>query len=797
MGDISVIKRNGEKKLLDLNKISRRINIQAEGLTVDTLKIIQATVNGLYDGVTTVELDELASRTAASHSLEHTDYSKLASNICVSRLHKETLSSFCQTMVDLHQAGYINEHIYSLVKPYSSVEVRKKIDEKIDYSRDYLFDYFGYKTLEKIYLLKIDGRVYERPQHMYMRVALTVTNTLEEAFEYYDMLSLHKVSSATPIMINSGTINQQLSSCVLIMNKGDGLEELCDTYKDVARTSADAAGIGLCISNIRSKESKISSSGGQAAGILKQLKIYNEIARTYNQQGRRKGSFAFYLEPWHLDIEDFIDCTKKHGNEESRARDIFTSLWICDIFMRRIKENGEWTLMCPNEILKTTGYILHETYGEDFERKYLELEEMVKSGEMLGRVVKAQDLWLKICSSQIESGLPYIAFKDNANKKTNHQNLGTVKQSNLCIEIFQYTDVDTTAICTLTSFPVHKFFNIEEQIYDYEELGRCVYAAVRNLNNVIEKNKYSTAEGERGGKSQRAIGLGIQGLADLFAILDIPFFCDEAKQYNKNIAETIYYYALKASMELSKERLSNLDEDSRSDIKNWTYEGFEGSPFSQGILQFDMWGLTSSDLSGMYDWDTLKKDIMAYGVSNSLLTANMPTASSANLIGCNECFEPFTNNTYVRRVLSGEYSIVNKYLIKDLEEINLWNETIRTELVYSNGSVEFLRKYANEENYDRILHIINKYKVVWEHSMRDVIDYCADRAPFIDQSQSMNLFMAEPSSGKLTSMHFYSWEKGLKTGIYYLRTKSVDGISKRLGVSKNKNPMIECVGCSS
>jgi ribonucleoside-diphosphate reductase alpha chain len=685
-----------------------------------------------------------------------------------------------------------------------------KIDEVINHENDYNFDYFAWRSLQEMYLLKTpEGKVIERPQHMYMRVALWVTNTFDEAVEYYNSLSNQRISKATPIMINAGTRVPQLASCVLHYNNSDSREGLLKTLNDISTYSSDAAGIGLSMSNIRSKESRIKSSGGFAGGLLKYLKIVNESLRFFNQQGRRPGSAAIYLEPWHRDIMDLLEIKKNTGAEELRARDLFTALWIPDNFMRAVKDNEDWYLFCPNEIIKSGIKPLQECFGDEYEKNY---QKAVDLG--IGRKVKAQEIWSKIIESQVETGVPYLCAKDSANKKTNHQNIGVIKQSNLCNEIYQYTDEETTAICTLSSIVLKNF--IIDGKFDYKLLIEEVRKAVRALNNVIDKNNYSTQKGLKGGLEQRAIAIGTQGLADVFYLMDYIFTSEEAKSLNKNIFEAIYFAAITESNDLCKKGIRE------------PYKFFEGSPMSKGIFQFDMWGLDESDL--FLNWEKLKEEVKEYGVCNSLFTAQMPVASSAKITGSFEMTEPAHSALFNRRVVGGEIMIVNKYLINDFEKIGVWCEDLKNEIIMNEGSIQNINfnQYLDPEdkNYNkkvkRIEHLIPKYKTIWEISQRELIDMAADRAPFIDQSQSMNIYMANPTLSKITSSHFHSWEKGLKTLCYYVRTKAISTGAKHLAVdvSKIQKPKInvevpkvdysdmnlppkpegieiECFGCSS
>ena len=758
--------------------------------------------------ITTKELDKLVYEIAASYTGSHHDYSRLAASVAISSYHKETNDSFSQTMMELYKDGIINEKLIETIKEYGE----DTIDAVINHENDYNFDYFAWRSLQEMYLLKKpNGKVIERPQHMYMRVALWVTTNIADAFEYYKSLSNQLISKATPIMINSGTKVPQLASCVLHYNDADSRKGLLDTLTDISTFSSDAAGIGLSMSNIRSKESRISSSGGYAGGLLKYLKIVNESLRFFNQQGRRPGSAAIYIEPWHKDIIDLLDIKKNTGAEELRARDLFTALWIPDNFMRAVKNNSDWYLFCPNDIKNAGLKALQECYGDEYEEVF---NKAVSMG--LGKKVKAQDIWSKVIESQVETGVPYLCSKDNANKKTNHQNIGVIKQSNLCNEIYQYTDEETTAICTLSSMVLKNF--IKSGKFDFELLFTEVRKVVRSLNKVIDINNYSTEKGRKGGLEQRAIAIGTQGLADVFYLMDYIFTSEEARKLNKDIFETIYYAAIYESNQLCMNG------------KYEQYAFFKGSPMSQGIFQFDMWGVDETKLSGMWDWDKLKKSVSEYGVCNSLFTAQMPVASSAKITGSYEMTEPAHSAIFNRRVVGGEIMIVNKYLINDFEKIGIWSEDLKNEIILNEGSIQNINfnNYLDPEdkNYNkkvkRIEHLIPKYKTIWEISQKQLIDMAADRAPFIDQSQSMNIYMSNPTLSKITSSHFHSWESGLKTLCYYVRTKAISTGAKHLAVdiSKKDKPRVtpeppkvdytnmnlpprpensdfECFGCSS
>jgi ribonucleoside-diphosphate reductase alpha chain len=806
MMSLRIKKRDGEDASFNPQKIYNRIKRAAKGLNVNSDEIFIKVITSVpTEGlITTKELDKLVYEIAAAYTGSHHDYSRLASSVAISSYHKETKDSFSETIMELYNIGVVNEKLIEIMNNYG----HENIDAVINHENDYNFDYFAWRSLQEMYLLKTpQGKVIERPQHMYMRVALWVTNTFEEAVDYYKSLSNQLISPATPIMINAGTLVPQLASCVLHYNNSDSRSGLLQTLNDISTYSSDAAGIGLSMSNIRSKESRINSSGGFAGGLLKYLKIVNESLRFFNQQGRRPGSAAIYLEPWHKDIIDLLEIKKNTGAEELRARDLFTALWIPDNFMKAVKEGGDWHLFCPNDILKAGIKPLQECYGDEYESNYSKAVEMG-----LGKKIKAQDVWTKIVESQIESGVPYLCSKDNANKKTNHQNIGVIKQSNLCNEIYQYTDEETTAICTLSSMVLKNF--IKDGKFDYKLLIDETRKVVRALNNVVDKNSYSTEKGLKGGLEQRAIAIGTQGLADVFYLMDYIFTSEEARTLNKNIFEAIYFAAITESMELCKTGGRK------------PYKHFKGSPMSKGIFQFDMWGLNESDL--FLDWASLKEDVKQYGVCNSLFTAQMPVASSAKITGSFEMTEPAHSALFNRRVVGGEIMIVNKYLINDFEKLGIWSEELKNEIIMNEGSIQNINFNnhldAEDKNYTkkvkRTEHLISKYKTIWEISQRALIDMAADRAPFIDQSQSMNIYMANPTLSKITSSHFHSWEKGLKTLCYYVRTKAISTGAKHLAVdvskiqqprtkvetpkveitnlvSKPEDSPFECFGCSS
>jgi len=739
-----VIKRSGVKEPVYFDKITARINKLSYGLDrhVQPVEIAKVVIQGLYDGITTTELDNLAAETAASLTTKHPDYAILAARIAVSNLHKNTIKSFSQTINLLYnytnprtgaRSPLIADDVYQIVMSHA-----ERLDSSIIYDRDYNYDYFGFKTMERAYLLKLDGKVVERPQHMLMRVAVGIhKNDIDAAIETYTLMSEKWFTHATPTLFNAGTPKPQLSSCFLLAMEEDSIPGIFNTLKRCAEISQSAGGIGLSIHNIRATGSYIRGTNGQSNGIVPMLRVYNDTARYVDQGGgRRKGSFAIYLEPWHSDIFEFLELKKNHGKEELRARDLFYALWIPDLFMKRVKENAEWSLFCPNE---APG--LYECYGGQFEELYIRYENEGRARKK----VKAQDLWFAILESQIETGTPYMLYKDAANKKSNQKNLGTIRSSNLCTEILEYSSSDEVAVCNLASIALNKFV-IDGQ-FDFQKLFDVTYVVTRNLNKVIDVNYYPVPEAQRSNFRHRPIGIGVQGLADAFILLRLPFDSEEAKILNRNIFETIYYAALTASKDLAKE--------------HGRYETYEGSPISQGILQFDMWGVQPTD---RWDWNHLRNEIRQYGVRNSLLIAPMPTASTSQILGNNECFEPYTSNIYTRRTLSGEFVVVNKHLMQDLIDRGLWNDAIREELIRNNGSVQNIPGIPDD--------LKALYKTVWEISQKVIIDMAADRGAFIDQSQSMNLFVETPNFAKLTSMHFYAWEKGLKTGMYYLRTKA-------------------------
>lgn len=745
-----VVKRDGRKQAVKFDKITARIQKQCYGLDVnhvDPTLLAMKVIEGIYDGVTTSELDILAAEVAATMTTSHPDYALLAARIAVSNLHKNTNKSFSRTVYELYhyidekgsrKAPLISKETYEIVQQNADL-----LDASIIYDRDFGYDYFGFKTLERSYLLKMKGKVVERPQHMLMRVAIGIHKTdIQSAIKTYNLMSERWFTHATPTLFNAGTPNPQLSSCFLLETEDDSIDGIFDTLKSCAKISQSAGGIGLSIHKVRATGSYIRGTGGASNGILPMLRVYNDTARYIDQGGgKRKGSFAIYLEPWHADIYAFLDLRKNTGKEEMRARDLFTSLWIPDLFMKRVEENATWSLFCPNE---APG--LADCWGEEFEALYTRYEQEGKAR----KTIQAQELWFKIVESQIETGTPYMLYKDACNRKSNQQNLGTIKSSNLCAEILEYTSPEEIAVCNLASLALPRY--VVDGVFDHQKLFEVTKVVTRNLNRIIDVNSYPVPQAKVSNMRHRPVGVGVQGLADTFIMLGLPFGSEGARKLNKEIFETIYFGAMTASMELA--------------IEEGTYETFEGSPVSQGIFQYDMWGVTPSN---RWDWADLKRKVAEHGVRNSLLVALMPTASTSQILGNNECFEPYTQNLYSRRVLSGEFVVVNNYLIKDLVRLGLWNEQMKQRIFAFNGSIQ---------NIDSIPENIKElYKTVWEIKQRDIIDLAADRGPYICQTQSLNLFLADPTMAKITSMHFYAWKKGLKTGMYYLRTKpAVDPI---------------------
>ncbi len=760
-----VLKRDGRKEPVMFDKITARVRKMCYGLNslVDPVKVAMRVIEGLYDGVTTSELDNLAAETAATMTVQHPDYARLAARIAVSNLHKNTKKTFSEVMTDLYnyvnprtgkKAPLLSDETYKVIQDNAA-----KLDSTIIYNRDFGYDYFGFKTLERSYLLKLNGEIAERPQHMLMRVAIGIhQNDIDEAIETYELMSKKVFTHATPTLFNSGTPKPQMSSCFLLQIQDDSIDGIYDTLKQTAKISQSAGGIGLSIHNVRATGSYIRGTNGTSNGIVPMLKVYNDTARYVDQGGgKRKGSFAIYMEPWHADVFDFLDLRKNTGAEEKRARDLFYAMWIPDLFMKRVEENGDWTLMCPNECPH-----LFDTYGDEFEKLYTGYEKVGKGR----KTIKARELWEKILEAQIETGNPYMLYKDAANRKSNQKNLGTIRSSNLCTEIMEYTAKDEVAVCNLASIAIPMFVeeNKEgEKFFNHQKLYKVTKKITRNLDTVIDRNYYPVKEAENSNFRHRPIGLGIQGLADTFIMLRMPFTSDEAKKLNEEIFETIYFAAVTSSMEIAKAKEP--------------YSTYEGSPMSKGEFQFNMWGVSEDDLSGRWDWKALRKKVLENGVRNSLLVAPMPTASTSQILGNNEAFEPYTSNIYTRRVLSGEYIVVNKHLLEDLVELGLWSNEMKENIMRANGSIQHIDVIPQE--------LKDLYKTVWEMSMKDIIDMSRQRGYFIDQSQSLNLFMQDANYSKLTSMHFYAWKSGLKTGMYYLRTKSaVNAI--QFTVSKEK-----------
>ena len=740
-----VVKRDTKKETVKFDKITARIVKMCYGLDplVSPEAVAMKVIEGIYDGVTTIDLDNLAAEVAAGKAIDHPDYALLASRIAVSNLHKETKKTFSDVMHDLYTyidpktnlpAALLADDVYQII-----MDNKELLDSSIIYDRDFRYDYFGFKTLTRSYLMKLNGRIAERPQQMLMRVALGIhKRDITAALKTYHLMSEGWFTHATPTLFNAGTPKPQMSSCFLLTMKEDSIEGIYDTLKSCAQISQSAGGIGLAIHNIRATGSYIKGTNGTSNGIVPMLRVFNDTARYVDQGGgKRKGSFAMYIEPWHADVFDFLDLKKNHGKEENRTRDLFLALWIPDLFMKRVKENGEWTLMCPHECPG-----LSDVHSEAFEKLYLQYEKEGKGR----KTIKAQDLWFKILESQIETGTPYMLYKDAANAKSNQQNLGTIKSSNLCTEIIEYTAPDEIAVCNLASLALPKYVN-EDKSFDHDKLFEVTYQATVNLNRIIDENFYPVEDARRSNLRHRPIGLGVQGLADTFILMGFPFESLEARNLNREIFETIYFAAMTASKDQA--------------IAHGTYETYAGSPVSKGVFQYDMWGVTPSN---RWDWKSLKDEVSKHGVRNSLLLAPMPTASTAQILGNNECFEPYTSNLYTRRVLSGEFIIVNRHLLKDLVKNGLWNREMRLKIMAANGSIQNISEIPQP--------IKDLYKTAWEISQKAIIELAADRGAYICQSQSLNIFMENANFGKLTSMHFYGWERGLKTGMYYLRTKA-------------------------
>lgn len=756
-----VVKRDGRKEAVKFDKITARIAKMCYGLDplVSPEAVAMKVIEGLFDGVTTTQLDNLAAEVAAAKTIDHPDYALLASRIAVSNLHKETKKTWSEVITDMYtyidpktgeNASLIADDVYEIIQAN-----KERLDSSIIYDRDFRYDYFGFKTLTRSYLMKLEGEIVERPQHMLMRVSVGIhKNDIDAAIKTYNLMSEGWFTHATPTLFNSGTPKPQMSSCFLLTMKEDSIEGIYDTLKSCAQISQSAGGIGLSIHDIRATGSYIKGTNGESNGIVPMLRVFNDTARYVDQGGgKRKGSFAIYIEPWHADVFDFLDLKKNHGKEEQRARDLFFALWVPDLFMKRVKENGNWTLMCPHECPG-----LSDTHSAEFEALYTKYENEGKGR----KTIKAQDLWFKILESQIETGTPYMLYKDAANSKSNQQNLGTIKSSNLCTEIMEYTAPDEVAVCNLASLALPKFVT-EAKTFDHDKLFEVTYQATLNLNKIIDGNFYPVKEARNSNMRHRPIGLGVQGLADTYITMGFPFESEEARVLNKEIFETMYYASMTASKDLAK--------------VDGPYESFAGSPVSRGEFQFDMWNVKPSP---RWEWDVLKEEVKEHGVRNSLLLAPMPTASTAQILGNNECFEPYTSNVYTRRVLSGEFIVVNKHLLKDLVREGLWNKDMRQKIMAANGSVQSINEVPQ--------HLKDLYKTAWEISQKAIIEQSADRGAFICQSQSLNIFMENANFGKLTSMHFYGWEKGLKTGMYYLRTKAATDAIK---FTIDKNTMAE------
>jgi len=806
--EMRVLKRNGKYENIGFDKILKRVkSIGTEcGIKLNYTNFVMKVIDQLYDGISTTKIDELTAEQCASLSVQHPDYNILAGRIIISNHHKNTSSTFFSVMEKLYNFRDVHNNHYPLVSQdfFDVVQTNKEeLNNMIDNERDYLIDYFGFKTLERAYLMKYNNVIVERPQYLWLRVAIGIHgNDLNKVKTTYDLMSQKYFTHATPTLFNAGTRQQQLSSCYLLALEDDSISGIYNTLKDCAQISKWAGGIGLHIHNVRATGSHIRGTNGSSNGVVPMLRVFNNTARYVDQGGgRRNGSFAIYLEPWHADINEFLEMKKNHGDEEMRARDLFYALWISDLFMERVKTNGEWTLMCPNECPG-----LSDVYGSDFVDLYTKYESAGKGR----KTIKARDLWFRIMDSQMETGTPYILYKDAANNKSNQKNLGTIKSSNLCTEIMEYSNDKETAVCNLASIGLSNFVD-KDKSFNYEKLHEVTKVVTENLNKVIDINFYPTEKTKCSNLKHRPIGIGVQGLADTFALMDIPFHSENARKINIQIFETIYHASMEMSMEISKERYFKIQDAKEKDrycetgiltlmneyeiqMENedccGAYSSFKGSPLSKGQFQFDLWNVNPSSL---YDWKVLKENIMKYGVRNSLLVAPMPTASTAQILGNNECFEPFTSNIYTRRTIAGEFIIVNKYLMKELIDLKLWNEEMKNNIIANNGSIQHIQGIP--------IHIKEKYKIVWEIPMKHIIDMAKDRGAYICQSQSLNLWMEEPSYKSLTSMHFYSWEAGLKTGIYYLRRKAKHQAQQftiepdKKGVQEDENEV--CEMCSA
>lgn len=767
-----VLKRNNEYEDVSFDKVLMRLKNLSSDLHINVSEIAQKVCTRIYDGVKTCELDELAAYLCSSMSIDNPDYSTLASRIIISNHQKNTSPSFSETVGILYDNKDINgehsplisEELYEIVN-----KNKEKLNNYIDYQRDFLFDYFGFKTLERAYLIKIDKKIIERPQHLWMRVSLGIHgNDIREVLQTYDLMSKKYFTHATPTLFNSGTKRPQLSSCFLCSINDDSISGIYDSLKEMALISKYAGGIGVHIHQVRSKGSHIRGTNGTSNGIIPMLRVFNNTARYVDQAGKRLGSIAVYLETWHSDIESFLELKKNHGSEEERCRDLFLALWVSDLFMERIKANKKWSLMCPDQCKG-----LSEAYGDEFKMLY----EKYESEGKYTKQINAQDLWFKILEAQIEQGVPYILYKDAANKKSNQQNLGTIKSSNLCAEVLIYSSPEETGVCNLASICLPTYVNNGE--FDFDKLHEVVKIAAKNLNKVIDINFYPVEKARVSNLKHRPIGIGVQGLADVFMMLKYPFESEAAAELNKEIFETIYHAAVESSMELSKKRnniiTDILNNNSEEDIAKYVnefeediiktkyigaYSSFEGSPISRGLFQFDLWGEKPSE---RYDWDKLREDIKSFGIRNSLLISPMPTASTSQIMGFNESFEPFTNNIFQRKTLSGEFIVINKYLIRELMSKGMWNKELKDTIILHEGSIQNIKEISKEMK--------ELYKTSWEIKQRVIIDMSADRGRYICQTQSLNIFMEEPDFQKLSSMHFYGHSKGLKTGSYYLRTK--------------------------
>ncbi len=764
---MQVVNRKGEREDVRFDAIHEKLRSLTHGLDpvwVDPGHVTKLTIEGLYDGVTTRELDQLAAETAASLASQHPDYSRLAARICVDDLHRSTKDTFTDVITDLREyidpesgkhAPLISEEVYGIIMENAEI-----LNNHIDYSRDHNYDYFGFKTLERSYLLRLNGEIAERPQHMLLRVAVGIHHAnITKALETYDLMSQGYFTHATPTLFNSGTPTPQMSSCFLLTMQDDSLDGIYDTLKQCALISKSAGGIGLSIHHIRSKGSYIKGTNGESNGIVPMLRVFNDTARYVDQGGgKRKGSIAIYLEPWHPDILAFLDLKKNHGKEELRARDLFYALWTPDLFMERVEQNADWSFFCPNECPG-----LQDAYGADFKALY----EKYESAGLARETLPARTVWDKVVESQIETGTPYMLYKDAANEKSNQKNLGTIRSSNLCTEIMEYTAKDEVAVCNLASIALNKYVDMENNSFNHQLLYDVTYHATGNLNRVIDVNYYPVPEARNSNMRHRPIGLGVQGLADTFALLQLPFESPEARKLNKEIFETIYFAACTASKDAA--------------IAEGAYSTFKGSPASKGELQFDLWGM--NDHSGRWDWTTLKGEIIEHGMRNSLLLAPMPTASTSQILGNNECFEAFTSNLYVRRTLSGEFIVLNKHLVRDLIALDLWSLNMKDEILRHKGSIQAIEGIPD--------HIKALYKTTWEIKQRHVLDMAADRGAYVDQSQSMNIHMVDANPAKVTSMHFYGWKQGLKTGMYYLRTKAAaDAIQFTVEAKKGEDQTV-------